>query len=170
MAVLSDGTIRELLDRGDLVITPFNPEEQIKPGSVDLRLAGEVVSESTGVEKQYDEGEEIKFHPGQSYLAAVKETIDLPPYLLGSVKGRSSIGRMFLQIHCAGLADPGWRGELTLEITNLGSNPKTLSVGDRVCQVKFEVLDKPAEKPYGVLPDSKYQDQKGVTRSRFEGK
>lgn len=166
MAVLSDGTIREMLDTGELAIEPIDREKQIRTSSVDLTLGREIIPETNGIKKEYDD--EITFYPKQSYLAHVQETIRLPPYLSADVKGRSSIGRMFLQIHCAGWADAGWEGELTLEITNLGNNPKTLNVGDRVCQIVFHRLDRSAEEPYGEKSDSKYQDQTGATPTRLE--
>jgi deoxycytidine triphosphate deaminase len=84
----------------------------------------------------------------------------------------SSLGRLGLIVHAtAGFVDPGFKGTLTLEITNLTRVPIVLWPGKPIAQLSFMALDRPAERPYGH-PDlgSHYHGQVEATESRYEGK
>jgi dCTP deaminase len=81
------------------------------------------------------------------------------------------MGRLGLICHAtAGFVDPGWRGTLTLEITNFNSVPIVLRPGLPIAQLSLMALDAPAERPYGH-PDlgSHYHGQVEATESRYEG-
>jgi dCTP deaminase len=78
------------------------------------------------------------------------------------VEGRSSVGRMGLFIQNAGWVDPGFKGEITLELYNANSLPIRLEAGRRICQLVLCSMDKPALKPYS----GKYQGQMKSTGSR----
>jgi deoxycytidine triphosphate deaminase len=83
----------------------------------------------------------------------------------------SSLGRLGLIVHAtAGFVDPGFRGSLTLEITNLTRVPIVLWPGKPIAQLSFMALDRPAERPYGH-PElgSHYHGQVDATESRYEG-
>ena len=83
----------------------------------------------------------------------------------------SSLGRLGLIVHAtAGFVDPGFKGTLTLEITNLTRVPIVLWPGKPIAQLSFMTLDRPAERPYGH-PDlgSHYVGQIEATESRYEG-
>jgi deoxycytidine triphosphate deaminase len=83
----------------------------------------------------------------------------------------SSLGRLGLIVHAtAGFVDPGFRGSLTLEITNFNSVPIVLRPDLPIAQLSFMALDRPAERPYGH-PDlgSHYHGQTDATESRYEG-
>ena len=75
-------------------------------------------------------------------------------------------GGVFLS-NTAGLCDPGYRGQITLELSNLGTAPVALSPGMRVSQLTFTELSSPADRPYGVDRGSKYQNQDGPQASRI---
>jgi deoxycytidine triphosphate deaminase/intein/homing endonuclease len=77
-------------------------------------------------------------------------------------------GGVFLS-NTAGLCDPGYRGQITLELSNLGAAPVALSPGMRVSQLTFTELSSPAERPYGEDRGSKYQEQEGPQASRLGG-
>ena len=77
-------------------------------------------------------------------------------------------GGVFLS-NTAGLCDPGYRGQITLELSNLGAAPVALSPGMRVSQLTFTELSSPAERPYGEERGSKYQEQEGPQASRLGG-
>jgi deoxycytidine triphosphate deaminase len=84
----------------------------------------------------------------------------------------SSLGRLGLIVHAtAGFVDPGFKGTLTLEITNLTRVPIVLWPGKPIAQLSFMALDRPAERPYGH-PDlgSHYHGQVEATESRYEGR
>ena len=75
-------------------------------------------------------------------------------------------GGVFLS-NTAGLCDPGYEGQITLELSNLGTAPVALSPGMRVSQLTFTELSSPADRPYGAERGSKYQDQDGPQASRI---
>jgi hypothetical protein len=83
----------------------------------------------------------------------------------------SSLGRLGLIVHAtAGFVDPGWKGTLTLEITNLTRVPIKLWASKPIAQLSFMTLDAPALRPYGH-PElgSHYHGQLEATESRYEG-
>jgi dCTP deaminase len=88
--------------------------------------------------------------------------VRLPNNLTAFVEGRSSIGRIGLFIQNAGWVDPGFAGQITLELYNASSLPIELKAGRRICQLVFCQMDRPAEFPY----NGKYQNQKNATGSR----
>ena len=95
-------------------------------------------------------------------LATTMEYIRLPDDLTAFVEGRSSLGRMGLFIQNAGWVDPGFAGEITLELFNANRCAIELSSGRRVGQLVFARMDRNAEHPYR----GKYQGQRGATGSK----
>lgn len=101
--------------------------------------------------------------PGQFVLATTMEYICLPNDLTAFVEGRSSLGRMGLFIQNAGWVDPGFSGEITLELYNANRCAIELQAGRRIGQLVFAKMDQTALRPYA----GKYQRQKGATGSRI---
>ena len=184
--ILADGDIRRRLDTGELAIEPLaDPDLQIQPASVDLRLGREFLEfQRTNIpcihpdsenevdeyvtETVVDEGGEFILHPGDFVLGTTVERVDVPDDLIARVEGRSSLGRLAVVIHAtAGIVDPGYRGQVTLELSNLGTAPVALSPGMRISQVIFTELKNAAELPYGAERGSKYQDQHGPQASKI---
>lgn len=88
-------------------------------------------------------------HPGEFVLGMTKEFVELPDDITARVEGRSSLGRLGIIIHStAGYIDPGFKGNITLEITNIGSVPVLLHPDMRICQLAFETMSSPAEVDY----------------------
>jgi dCTP deaminase len=99
-------------------------------------------------------------HPGEFILGSTEEYIELPDDLCVRIDGRSSLGRLGIVIHStAGHINPGFKGTLTLEITNIGMVPVLLYPGMRICQFVFETLSSPVETTYTEKTDSKYTGQ-----------
>ena len=188
LMILSDGDIRRRLEDGDLAIEPLSdPGLQIQPASVDLRLGREFLEfqhaniacihpndeaevEEYVSETVVEEGGEYVLHPGDFVLGTTVERVEIPPDLIAHVEGRSSLGRLAVVVHAtAGLCDPGYRGQITLELSNLGRAPVALTPGMRISQLTFTELSSPAERPYGSGRGSKYQDQAGPQASRIQG-
>lgn len=169
--ILSDGTLQKMLKGKSLVIEPVTPE-QIQPASVDIRLGNtfSVVDDTPSGIIKLDS--EIKYKtitadtylilPGQFVLATTMEYFELPDNLTAFVEGRSSLGRMGLFIQNAGWVDPGFKGEITLELYNANRCAIELKAGRRVGQLVFAEMDVPAVNPYR----GKYQGQRGATGSR----
>jgi len=186
--ILSDADILRRLEEGDLVVDPIDDLDlQIQPASVDLRLGREFLEfRRTNIpcihpdaeaevdeyvdETVVDEGDEFVLHPGDFVLGTTKERVEIPPDLLAHVQGRSSLGRLAVVVHAtAGVVDPGYRGQITLELSNLGTAPVALTPDMRISQLIFTEMKNPAERPYGSDRGSKYQDQDGPQASRIGG-
>lgn len=107
-------------------------------------------------------GEDVKLWPGTFCLASAAEHFSLPHDIVGIIHDKSSLARRGLAVQNT-VAEPGWRGYLTLELTNHGQEVIQLRRGSAICQVIFHTLDKVTELPY----QGKYQDQpKGPQRAR----
>lgn len=184
--ILSDQDILKRLGEGDLKIEPLRDiDQQVQPCSVDLRLGTKFLEfKRTNIpcihpnsedevtdyvtETVVDEGDDFILHPGDFVLATTIESITVPADLVGHVEGRSSLGRLAVVVHStAGLADPGYNGEITLELSNLGVAPVALTPGMRVAQMTFTETKSPADRPYGEERGSKYQGQKGPEASKL---
>ena len=169
--ILSDKTIKKMLLEHTLTISPLEPD-QIQPASVDIRLGSTfsiVEDSSTGIltmDKPISyktiETDRYLLLPGQFVLATTMEYFALPDDLTAFVEGRSSLGRMGLFIQNAGWVDPGFEGEITLELFNANRCAIELQAGRRVGQLVFAKMDDTAEYPYR----GKYQGQRGATGSR----
>ena len=181
--VLSDRTIRRLLQEGRIGIDPY-AEELLQPSSVDVRVdrlfrvfrnsrypfidVKQEMEELTEL-VEVDPGEAFILHPGEFVLGSTLERITLPDDLVARLEGKSSLGRLGLLIHStAGFIDPGWDGHVTLELSNVANLPITIYYGMKIGQLSFVQLSEPAEHPYGTGSlGSKYQGQAGPTPSRY---
>jgi len=182
--VLSDRTIREEITRGRIIIEPLDPA-CIQPASVDVHLDRKLLVFKTwrspffiDVKQnlddlteivEIDEEEPFYLQPGEFVLGSTLEDITLPDDIVGRLEGKSSLGRIGLLIHStAGYVDPGWRGHLTLELSNVAKLPITLYSGMKIGQISFLRLTTAAERLYGDESlGSKYQGQTDPTASRF---
>jgi dCTP deaminase len=179
-SVLSDGTIRRLVDEGRIVIDPWDPE-LVQPASVDLRLGSsfrvfhnhrtsaiDLREPPTNLTEEIS-AEMFVIHPGEFVLGVTEEYVELPDDIVARIEGKSSLGRLGLIVHAtAGFVDPGFKGTLTLEITNLTRVPIKLYPGLLIAQLSFMTLDAPAERPYGSAElGSHYQGQTAATESRY---
>jgi dCTP deaminase len=184
-SVLSDGTIRRLVEDGRIRIDPWDPD-MVQPASVDLRLGDSFrvfhnfrTSAIDLRDPPKDLTEEVTIaadqpfviHPGEFCLGRTAEWVELADDLLARVEGKSSIGRLGLIVHAtAGFVDPGWKGTLTLEFANLTRVPIKLYAGLAIAQLSFMELDERAERPYGSEGlGSHYQGQLAATESRYAG-
>jgi dCTP deaminase len=181
--VLSDRSIKEEIQKGRIVISPLDAAD-VQPASVDLHLDRRVLvfsnsrrpyidvresqEELTEMVEIYDDDPFI-LHPGEFVLGSTLEHIEIPDDLVARLEGKSSLGRIGLVIHStAGFVDPGWKGHLTLELSNLARLPITLYHGMKIGQISFLKLTTPADRLYGSKSlGSKYQGQIDPTPSRF---
>lgn len=184
--ILSDRDVRTRLARGDIKIVPEpDPQIQIQPASIDLRLGYDFQTfnytqqalidpaDPTTFEQltnliHLQESERFIVHPGEFVLATTLEHVEIPDDLVARLEGRSSIGRLGIVIHStAGYIDPGFKGRITLEISNLGRIAVALYPGMRICQIAFEEMSSPVSEGYGVKRTAKYQGQQTTTLSRL---
>ena len=181
--VLSDRSIRAQMAEGRIVVDPVN-DDDVQPASIDLHLDRHFLVFSNSRQPYIDVREPLDnltekveidastpfmLHPGEFVLGSTLEHIELPDDLVARLEGKSSLGRLGLLIHStAGFVDPGWRGRLTLELSNVARLPIALYYGMKIGQISFLQLTTPAQRLYGS-PElgSKYQGQAGPTASRF---
>lgn len=181
MSLLSDGTIRYLCQTTQLVTMGVDGDpidfSKIQPSSVDVHLDHllEETWEQPMVGDQFCQPRLIEtrkvYHalllPGVFMLATTAETVKLPPGIAAFVEGKSSLGRLGLKPHNAGFVDPGFHGQVTLELKNEHHTRWIrLEPGMPIAQLRFTFTDTPVERPYGH-PDlgSHYQGQMGATSS-----
>ena len=172
--ILSDKTITEKIQTGEIIIDPIPSDDQIQPASIDLRLGNEFllphIDQPIDIKNGSPHYEQVNCNvlqlPPKSFvLGTTIEKVKLPSNLIGRVEGRSSIGRLGVTIHItAGFIDCGFEGQITLEIANLSSNTVYLYENMRICQIVFEEVDNTPNRIYGEA-GNKYQNQKGVTGS-----
>jgi dCTP deaminase len=181
--VLSDRTIKRLLDEGRIGIDPYD-ESLLQPSSIDVRVdryfrvfhnnrypfidVKQPQEELTDLVEITGETP-FMLHPGEFVLGSTLERVRLPDDLVARLEGKSSLGRLGLLIHStAGFIDPGWDGHVTLELSNVANLPITIYHGMKIGQLSFVQLTEAAESPYGSGGlGSKYQGQQGPTPSRY---
>jgi len=181
--VLSDGDIRAEIEAGRIVIDPYVPEA-VQPSSVDLHLDNrfrvfrnsrypyiDVREEQPELTEMVEvKGDEpFILHPGEFVLGSTLELVQLPNDLVARLEGKSSLGRLGLLIHStAGYVDPGWEGNLTLELSNVANLPITLYDGMKIGQISFQRLSSPVEVAYGdARLGSRYRGQRDPTASLY---
>ena len=184
--VLSDRDIKKALAEKRVVVKP-SPDfsTQLGSNSLDLRLGSTFrvfdhskfayidpydknSSSDVTREIKVKEGERFIIQPGDFVLGTTTEYIEIPDDLIGSLEGRSSIGRLGVIIHStASSIECGFRGHITLELANMGKMPVALYPGMRICSVSFSELTSPAEVPYYKKKNAKYAGQKGPDESKI---
>jgi dCTP deaminase len=181
--VLSDRDIRAEIEAGRIVIDPYVPEA-VQPSSVDLHLDNrfrvfrnsrypyiDVREEQPELTELVQIGGDEPFilHPGEFVLGSTLERVQLPDDVVARLDGKSSLGRLGLLIHStAGFVDPGWEGNLTLELSNVANLPITLYDGMKIGQISFQRMSSPVEVGYGdARLGSRYRGQRDPTASLY---
>ena len=158
------------------MIRPFSPERHVVNGkswglsaaSYDVRIAhdltlgpdpGKVLARICRAEPDPQVAfatfhEAIEQLPESHALAHTIENFNMPWNVMGVVCDKSSYARVFVSAFNT-LFDPGFRGNATLELVNLGDTVVEIKAGDPICQIEFRLLTQPTDRPY----NGKYQDQ-----------
>jgi dCTP deaminase len=183
MSVLSDRDIAAALASGRVKVEPYDAAD-LQPSSVDLHLDRsfrvfrnnrypyiDVRSPQPDLTELLSVADEEAFvlHPGEFVLGQTIEWVELPNDLVARLEGKSSLGRLGLLIHStAGYVDPGWKGKLTLELSNVANLPIALYFGMKIGQISFFEMSSPVDRPYGSSGlGSKYQGQSEPTASAY---
>jgi dCTP deaminase len=173
-----------------IIITPLiYPEEQFGPTSVDLRLGTDfkvlkrsnlthldMMNTQDSLNKDLERSmtnvkvnptQPFVLHPGEFALASTLEYIRVPLDLAARLEGRSTWGRLGLQIHAtAGFVDPGFSGALTFELSNVSTVPIQLYPGVRISQLCF-FQSAATHLPYHQKKLTKYSGKVSTASSAF---
>ena len=154
---LSDRTIKRMLGMGFLGIEPRPMDVCFQPATVDLTLGALRTPNGRGLPHA--------LRPGEFLLGATLEVVSLPRNISAQVKGKSTWARRGLMVECAGFIDPGFKGNIVLEIKNLHETEDILlRYEDRIAQIAFYQIDTACDRLYGDSAlDNHYQGQTGVT-------
>ena len=142
--MLSDSEILEHLKTGEIKLDPSDISTCLNPAGYDLRCAKYMV-----------------LKPKQYKLVATMETVELGLSVTAYLYIRSSLAREGITGSFA-VVDPGFRGQLTLNLHNISDKEIMFEEGERVVQIVFHKLGSIAKKGY----NGSYQDSKGVVSSR----
>jgi dCTP deaminase len=173
---LSAQTIKALCQGKNPMISPFSDQKNIVrgkswglgPASYDLRIAHTLVLgpdpgqllrnlilEHPSGMRALEEFQAIIWNSKPSFaLAHTIESFDMPDNVAGKLCDKSTYARVFVSAFNT-LFDPGFRGNGTLELVNQSGQTIEIFEGDPVCQMVFEYLDKPTDRPYR----GKFQNQ-----------
>ncbi|ACL29929.1 deoxycytidine triphosphate deaminase [Buchnera aphidicola str. 5A (Acyrthosiphon pisum)] len=188
---LCDKDIEEWLERKELIIEPYPNKTLINGITVDIHLGnkfrffyehtgscidlsnskiigGLSLTEIMSNEIIFSEEQPCFLQPGSLVLCSTFESIKMPNNLVGWLDGRSSLARLGLMIHAtAHRIDPGWNGNIVLEMFNAGKLTLVLRPKMRIAALSFEVLSQPVLRPYNLRKEAKYKIQNGVVPSRI---
>jgi dCTP deaminase len=181
--ILSDSAIMRLMDRKNdpLIMHHVDYGVQVQPCSIDMRLDNEIALFKNKKEPLHvrcqPQMETISLgeypyllNPGEFILGSTKEYFQIPCDHAAQVDGKSSLGRLGLLVHItAGWIDPGFKGNITLEICNINSQPIYIYHEMYIAQLIIMQLSGQVIRPYGSDGlNSKYQNSKGVIPMRPE--
>lgn len=169
--LLSDRDITRLSEQHALTIEPFDPA-LLQPASYDVLLGPDFSFIDKDPDVRDTEhvavGDLFTLPPGRVVLGHTIEVITLSNSVAARVEGKSSMGRRGLLAHAtAGFVDPGFSGQITLELYNLNKWPMTLKVGSPIAQLCFIPMLTDPSAGYGDEKfGSHYQDQRGPVSAR----
>ena len=184
--ILHDETLLKYVLTNKIEVSPLPSDDQFQPSSIDLSLDYYFTSykyDSLGYIdtkdpylnlEEFTSNVELKhryerfvLQPNDFVLAQTIEKVQIPSNIVGIVEGRSSFGRLGLLVHAtAGYIDPGFEGNITLELKNINNIPIAIYPEQHICQIVFYKMDGHAKYLYGCEKlKSKYQFQNKPTVS-----
>lgn len=181
--LLSDKDIQKAIANHRLTILPFD-KGALQPSSIDMTLDNKLLIMKRSViaidpllPDRYDFMQQdlsqgrFSIQPGDFILGSTREIVGLGGKLAARLEGKSSLGRLGLSIHTtAGFIDPGFGGQITLELNNHGTRPIILRYGMKIGQLCLFKLSSEPSALYGDIRfGSRYQGQSGPTPSKGIG-
>lgn len=177
--LLHDKALRASIATDQLSIDPFD-DSRIQPSSIDLTLDrefGVMLPSNQVIDVKCDNSDRWNFItvpkagcfdilPGEFVLAATREVVGLGDSIAGRIEGKSSLGRLGLMVHStAGFIDPGFTGQITLELSNMANAPIRLYPYMPIAQLAVFRMAGRVGRPYGLT--GHYNGQSGATPSRY---
>jgi len=168
--ILSDKAILEAIEKGEIVIEPFD-RSALGSNSYDVHLSkylavyvDEVLdAKKHNKVKHFEIPEEgLVLEPGELYLGSTLEYTETHKHL-PILDGKSSVGRLGIDIHAtAGIGDVGFCGHWTLEISV--QKPVRVYAGMPMGQIIYYVVKGEVENPYDKKTDAKYSHQDALPK------
>jgi len=179
---LSKNKLKERLNYenldGAIVVTPIlDRDTQIGSCGIDLRLGKQFIVFNENIQDVFsfdiEKGENINvyqdeivlavgspiiIHPGKVIIASTFEYVSIPDDLECQVEGRSSWARLGLVIATASTIEPGFKGMITLELSNIGKIPITLYPGLRIAQLIFHTIESADQEAYSLADEKSKQN------------
>ena len=149
-----------ILQNGPNIISPFD-KRNINPASYDVRIGTDVIIRGTEKVKL-----PINLMPGEFIIASTLEYVKIPHDVAVDLKLKSSIGRLGINHALSGWVDPGFEGEITLELQNISGSRVILEPNIKIAQIIFMQLTEKTILPYNTT--GRYQGQTGPTLIREE--
>lgn len=157
-----DRWIRQWGERGGT--DPYEPS-QVNSASYDVRVGDHWICPTRDPEELH--AGSFRLFPGEVVLATTLEYVKIPRDVACDLKLKSTLGRLWINHSLAGWCDPGFEGNVTLELQNLGPQPFVLEAGRRIAQLIFVAMEREPEVAYGEPGSSShYQGQRGTTPAR----
>ncbi len=163
--ILSDSEILKAIEKGEIVIEPFD-RESLGSNSYDVHLSkhlavyidDELDARKHNKIKHFEIPEEgYVLQPGELYLGSTLEYTETHKHL-PILDGKSSIGRLGIDIHAtAGIGDVGFCGHWTLEISV--QKPVRVYAGMPIGQIIFYDVKGEVLRPYDKKGSAKYNKQ-----------
>lgn len=162
--VLSDRDIKSHLN--ELFTTPVW-DDCIQPASVDLHLSN-ILKDLDGDSFDLNKDDYL-LCPDEFLLGSTKEYVTIPCDIVAMVDGKSSLARLGVAVHItAGWIDPGYNGNITLEIKNNSNKSFRLSEDMLIGQIVFLTLTSPVKRLYGDESlNNHYQGSNGTVLSQY---
>jgi dCTP deaminase len=179
---LSDAGLLSAIHDQSLAINPWD-RTRLQPASVDMLLDRQFRVPKRGhdspgiIDPRFDQSEHydlvtleddqaFPLQSGDFVLGCTVEEIKLADDLVARVEGKSSLARLGLLVHItAGFIDPGFEGQVTLELVNTAARPILLWPQMPVAQLAVTRMEKPSFQSYGER--GKYQGQRGPQLSKY---
>ena len=120
----------------------------MEPASYDLRVGAQAATSSSREVTNLATKGFVEVKPGDFVIVSTLETIQLDDRHVGRFGLTSSHARRGLIATVGPQIDPGFRGRLTIGLTNLSTKPITVAYRDAFLTVEFHRLDQPVERPY----------------------
>jgi dCTP deaminase len=144
-------------------VAPYEPA-QVNAASFDVRLSDHWIC-PTAIRRS--SGAAHQALPGEVVLASTLEYVRIPRTVACDLKLKSTLGRLWINHSLAGWCDPGFEGNITLELQNLGPTPFVLEANRRIAQLIFIAMESEPDVAYGEPGSSShYQGQRGTTIAR----
>lgn len=178
--VLADSDIMEYMNPNLIKNLPIienlkEKMEQVQPASIDVRLSDSfsIIDYNDYIGNRIDidikNKNDIKYknytrdkwvlQPGEFVLGSTIEKLNLPNNIAALVEGKSSLGRIGLFVQNAAWINPGFHGQITLELFNANKIPIILQSGEYIAQIVFlEMKSFPMRRYNG-----QYNEQIGAT-------